>query len=223
MTFPTSPGRESSGEVIEQRLGIRKEIWSQFYGPYNGLPQFTIWPILLRPKSKGWVKLTSANPLEQPEINPNYLSEALDVIVLIDGIKESLRIANSRPMQSLFPIPFATLVPGCESYLTSNQSLQPKESINATLFTDTYLQCMARSLTITAGDYVGTCRMGSDEDSLKVVDSRLKVVGVENLRVVDASVIPEIPSSNINGVAVMIAERGSHFIKFDYRFKHLMI
>ena len=223
MTFPSSPAKEANGDVIEQRLGIKKEIWSQFYAPYSGFPQFTIWPILLKPKSRGWVRLTSAAPLEQPEINPNYLSESNDILVLIEAIKESLRIANSRPMQSLFPIPFATLVPGCESYLTNNQSFQSKESFNETLFTDTYLQCMARSLTITTGDYVGTCRMGSDDENNKVVDSRLKVVGVQNLRVIDASIIPEIPSSNINGVTVMIAERGSHFIKFDYRFRNLII
>ncbi|CAG2104764.1 unnamed protein product, partial [Medioppia subpectinata] len=223
MTSTTSPGRENSGETTEQRNGFKKEVWTQFYGPYSGLAQFTVWPILLRPKSRGWVRLNSPNPSDQPLINPNYLTESSDILVLMEGMKETLKIANSRPLQSLMPIPFVTLVPGCEPYLMNNQSLEAKDTLNTTFFTDPYLQCMARSLTVSTGDYVGTCRMGSDEDRNKVVDSRLKVMGVNNLRVIDASVIPVIPTANTNAVTVMIAERGSHFIKFDYRYKNLIL
>jgi choline dehydrogenase len=222
MMFPSSPGREMNSEVSEQRLGIRKDIWNLFYGPYAGLPQFTIWPIILRPKSRGWVKLKSTNPMDPPLINPNYFSNISDMSVLLEGMKEAFRIANSRPLQNLYAKPFLTLVPGCELYAANDSLIEPKE-LNETLFSDSYLQCMARSLTMTAGDYVGTCRMGSDEDSNRVVNSKLKVIGVRNLRVIDASIIPEIPSSNINAAVVMIGERGSQFIKFDYRNKDLIL
>ena len=222
MVFANSPAKEPKGELIEQKLGIRREIWSQFYGPYVGLPQFTVWPILLKPKSRGRVSLLSANPSDPPEIDTNYLSEASDVLVLMEAMKESLRISNSKPMQMVFAVPFATLVPGCEAYLSLNHSVEAKE-FNETLFTDSYLQCMIRSLTVSAGDYVGTCRMGSEEDANAVVDSRLKVRGVHNLRVIDASVIPQITSSNTNAVTVMIAERASHFVKYEYRYKNLIV
>ena len=69
MVFANSPAKEPKGELIEQKLGIRREIWSQFYGPYVGLPQFTVWPILLKPKSRGRVSLLSANPSDPPEID----------------------------------------------------------------------------------------------------------------------------------------------------------
>ncbi|XP_054166056.1 glucose dehydrogenase [FAD, quinone]-like [Oppia nitens] len=213
MTSTTSPGRETNGDVVEQRIGLKKEVWNQFYGPYSSSPQFTVWPILLRPKSRGWVRLSSANPLDQPLIHTNYLSDSSDLNILVEAMKESMRIVNSKPLQQLSPIPFVTLVPGCEPYLMNNQSVEPKETFNETLFTESYIKCMIKSLTLSTGDYVGTCRMGSDESADKVVDSRLKVIGVNNLRVIDASVIPEIPTATTNAVTVMIAERGSHFAK----------
>ena len=77
---------------------------------------------------------------------------------------------------------------------------------------------MARHLTIPMGDYVGTARMGSDDDLGRVVDSRFRVVGgVEGLRVVDASVVPEIISGGISPVAMLIGERAAEFIKEDLR------
>jgi len=155
-------------------------------------------------------------------INPNYFSDINDMSVLIEAMKEALRISNARPLQNLYTRPYVTLIPGCESYTANDTSIEPKV-YNDILPSDSYLQCVARSLTIAAGDYVGTCRMGSDEDSDRVVDSKFKVVGVRNLRVIDASVIPQIPSSNINAATVMIGERGARFIKFDYRNKDLIL
>lgn len=166
--------------------------------------------------------MSSANPSDPPQIEANYLSEASDVLVLMQAMKEALRIANSRPMQALFAQPLATLVAGCEPYLSANHSTATKD-FDETLFTDSYLQCVIRSLTVSAGDFVGTCRMGSEEASDGVVDSRLKVKGVDHLRVVDASVIPKITSSHTNAVTVMVAERASHLIKFDYRYHNLVI
>lgn len=86
-----------------------------------------------------------------------------------------------------------------------------------TSISDQYLRCMARQLTAPMGDYVGTCRMGADGDSRRVVDARFRVVGIEGLRVVDASVVPEIVSGGIATVAVMLGERAADIIKMDLR------
>ena len=81
-----------------------------------------------------------------------------------------------------------------------------------------YLRCIARQMTAPIGDYVGTCRMGADGDDRRVVDSRFKVVGdIQGLRVIDASVIPEIVTGGIGSVAMMIGERGAEFVKEDLR------
>lgn len=216
--FPSGPGRDTNGKISETRLGIRKDIWKQFYAPYSNFQQFTIWPIILRPKSRGWIRLKSSNAMDAPLINPNYFSETMDLVLLIDAMKEAYRIASSNPLKYINARPFITLVPGCEFYGQQNNSLEEKEE-NEPIFSELYLQCVARSLTTSVGDYVGTCRMGPENDSKSVVNPKLEVIGVKGLRVIDASVIPEIPSANINAIAVMIGERGAQLIKNYYHNK----
>ena len=152
---------------------------------------FAIRTVLVHPESRGMVKLASANPADAPRITQNFLSTEYDRRAL----RTSLRMAREIAAQpSLAPFIAAELAPG------------------AGLQTDAELDAFIRGSAITVHHPAGTCRMGRADDDAAVVDSELRVRGVERLRVVDASVMPDLTGGNINGPVLMIAERAADFI-----------
>ena len=152
---------------------------------------FTIGPTLVAPKSKGFLRLGSADPRRSPVIDPGYLSDpdGEDLRALVEGLRIARDIAGAPP---LAPYRGAELWPG------------PKVRTGAEL------EAYVRSHTGSLYHPVGTCRMG--RESSAVVDSRLRVRGVDGLRVVDASVMPLIPRGNTNAPTIMIAERAAEWI-----------
>ena len=153
-----------------------------------GTDGFTILPTLLQPKSRGFVTLRSKNPKDAPIIQPNFLSEKEDLDVLLKGIKLALRILEQTPFKKY----------------TKTFAPQLNDQSETTL-----IQHIKRSLE-TVYHPVGTCKMGQDE--MAVVSSELKVHGIENLRVVDASIMPKIVSGNTNAPTFMIAEKAADMI-----------
>jgi choline dehydrogenase len=145
---------------------------------------FQVTVMQLQPESRGSVSLTSSNPLDQPALQFNYLSSLGDVADLREGI-ESLRHIVSQP--ALAPYRGAELAPG--------------DSVNDASGLDAYIRGTAKS----THHPCCTCRMGSDGDAVVTPDGR--VHGIEALRVVDASIMPDIPSGNINAATIMIAEK----------------
>lgn len=143
-----------------------------------------------RPESRGQVSLRSADPLQSPRIVSNYLTEPHDVKVLVEGLRMLRDIYRQRA--------FRDLVTG-EEYLPGN-SMQG----------DAELAQFARHKGGTIFHPVGTCRMGTDDAA--VVDARLRVRGVERLRVIDASVMPTLVSANTNAAAIMIGEKGADLV-----------
>jgi choline dehydrogenase len=150
---------------------------------------FTLQVDQLRPASKGHIALNSANPLDKPAAHFNYLSEAHDLQELLEGYRK----INELVMQPAFiafrgdrtdPVPEIKSASEVENWIRQTAS------------TDYHPSC--------------TCRMGNDDDS--VVDTEMKVHGIEGLRVVDASVMPEIISGNLNAPTQMIAARAADFI-----------
>jgi choline dehydrogenase-like flavoprotein len=150
----------------------------------------TIAPTLLTPKSRGRVGLRSADPAAPPRILTNTLSEPEDVAALVAGIKLAREIAGSEPLASTI---VRELKPGPEAS------------------TDEEIEGALRERVEHIYHPVGTCRIGGDDSA--VVDTRLRVHGVEGLRVADASVIPSIPSANTNATVYAIAERAADFIR----------
>ena len=156
----------------------------------HGFSGFSASAAQCRPESRGWVGLRSADPLAPPRIVSNYLTEPHDIKVLVEGLK-MLRDIYAQPA-------FRDLVTGLE-YLPGN-----------TLQSDADLAQFARAKGGTVFHPVGTCRMGSDARA--VVDARLRVQGVQGLRVIDASVMPTMTSANTNAAAILIGEKGADLV-----------
>ncbi len=140
-------------------------------------------------KSRGELKIRSTDPFDQPRIDPNYFAEEIDRKTLVSGLKILRDIYRQRSFRDLWDV---EMVPG------------------ETAQDDTSLWKFARNTGGTVFHCVGTCRMGSDEGS--VLDPQLRVRGVERLRVIDASVMPQITSANTNATSLMIGERGAALV-----------
>ncbi|KAF0249359.1 MAG: choline dehydrogenase [bacterium] len=148
---------------------------------------FTIGPTLLKPKSLGYLKLNPLNIYQAPLIDPCYLTEPQDLKVLIAGVKLAQEIAQTKAFQ-----------PYCGSFYGTK------------LNNDSDIVQYIRNTIETLYHPTGTCKMGTD--LMAVVDSNLRVHGIENLRVIDGSIIPEITSGNTNAPIIMIAEKAADFI-----------
>jgi choline dehydrogenase-like flavoprotein len=166
----------------------------RFGEPLHPFPAFTASVCNLRPTSRGFVRIKGPDPHQAPAIQPNYLSTPEDHRVAIDSLRLARRIAGGRALAPYHPEEF---VPGPH------------------LQSDAELLAAAGDVGTTIFHPVATCRMGRADDPGAVVDPRLRVRGLDGLRVVDASVMPTITSGNTNAPAIMIAERGSDMILED--------
>ncbi|MGU3782453.1 GMC family oxidoreductase [Burkholderia metallica] len=153
---------------------------------------------LLRPKSRGTVKLRSADPVDAPLIDPAFLAHADDLDVLVDGYKLTRRLMAA---------------PAMSAFVTEDTFASRSTS-------DDDIRALLRERTDTVYHPVGTCRMGND--ALAVVDAQLRVRGTEGLRVVDASIMPTLVGANTNAPTIMIGEKASDMIRGITRFPAAM-
>ena len=148
--------------------------------------------VLLRPESRGEVTLASTDPLAHPRISQNLLSTDNDWQTLRKGIRIFRDLAR-RP--ELAPFISGEIAPG------------------PNVTTDAQLEAFTRKTAVTAHHPCGTCKMGPTSDRMAVVDSDLRVIGVDGLRVVDASVFPDLVGGNINAPVIMVAEKAADIIR----------
>ncbi|MBT5497714.1 MAG: choline dehydrogenase, partial [Alphaproteobacteria bacterium] len=151
----------------------------------------------MRPESRGYVEAKSADPHEQPAINPNYMAEDRDRRTVIAGLRKVREWFNTPALKQYL---VAETFPGIDVQ-TDDEFLAYAREIGSTVF---HATC--------------SCKMGSDP--LAVVDDRLCVHGMEGLRVIDASVMPAVTSTNTNAPTIMIAEKGADMIKEDAQRRH---
>jgi len=151
---------------------------------------FTFGSVGLTPRSRGYLALRSRDPQQAPSLRPNYLEHPEDIEILIEGVKLARKLAQARAFD---PYRGIEVLPGPE--VQSDQEI------------DAFIRKSA-----TSGYHpIGTCKMGND--AMAVVDSNLRVRGVEGLRVVDVSIMPTLVRGHTNATAIMIAEKAADLIK----------
>ncbi|XP_055933565.1 glucose dehydrogenase [FAD, quinone]-like [Argiope bruennichi] len=189
-------------EFPEQQVGFKPEVYEAIYGPYENNSMFICLSQHLHPRSRGIVLLNTTNPYDPPIIDPNYFADPDDIRPIVEGMKTCQKIATSESMQKVGAKPFETLFPGCEQFYGND---------------DSYFTCIARGAVVTLSHPVGTAKMGDPRDPTTVVDPLLRVKGIQGLRVVDASVMPTLPSGNTNIPTIMIAEKAADIIKQTFQ------
>jgi choline dehydrogenase len=162
--------------------------------PPHPFPGVTLSACMLRPDSRGRIQIGSADPLARPNIHAGYLSAESDQRLAIQMVRKMREIASQAPLSSFIV-----------------QEHEPGESQQS----DAEILDWVRRRAGSIFHPVGTCSMGLHTDPLSVVDSRLRVHGVQGLRVVDGSVMPHIVSGNTNAPIIMLAEKAADLIRQD--------
>jgi choline dehydrogenase-like flavoprotein len=197
---PSQLGAFTKSDPTLDRANIQYHVQplslDKFGEPLHPFPAFTASVANIRPTSRGALTLKSADPSQAPAIKPNYLSTPEDRRVAADSIRVTRNIVAQPALQRYAPVEY---LPGTSARSEDEAALEKAAGdIGTTIFHP-----------------VGTARMGRDDDPRAVVDARLRVIGLESLRVIDASVMPSITSGNTNSPTMMIAEKGAAMIVED--------
>jgi choline dehydrogenase-like flavoprotein len=199
---PSQLGAFTRSDPHQERPNIQFHVQplslDKFGDPLHDFPAFTTSVANLRPTSRGHVRLRSTDPADKPAIQPNYLSTPEDKQVAVDSVRVARRIVAQPALQRFKPV----------EYL-------PGEQVRSD--DDAALAKAAGDIGTTIFHPVGTAKMGRKDDVMAVVDERLRLIGLENVRVIDASVMPTITSGNTNSPTIMIAEKGAMMIREDAR------
>jgi len=166
--------------------------------PGDGLHSFSAFTsstCQLRPESRGNIELKSPNPIDYPAIHANYLSSTVDQEVAVAGMRWSRKFAETNTLRTLI-----------------SEELHP----GLTATTDEQLLDAGRNLAQSIYHPTSTCKMGPSSDPMAVVDERLRIHGLNRIRVVDASIMPTLISGNTNAPTIMIAEKAAEMILEDH-------
>lgn len=177
---------------------IEKELFSSIHNTSVTPEGFSVAIFLLHGKSRGSLKLKSKDPFDYPIIDPNYLADPDDVQTFVKGINAVRELLNTKALKSIGTEFWNKPFSGCaRKKFDSND----------------YWKCMVRHLAGTVYHPTATCKMGNEHDKEAVVDTKLRVKGTDGLRVVDASIMPELVSGNTMAPTYMIAEKASDIIR----------
>jgi choline dehydrogenase len=195
---PSQLGLFTRSDPDQERANLQYHVQplslDKFGDPLHKFPAFTASVANLRPTSRGTVRLRSRDAAEPPLIKPNYLSTDEDRRIAVNAIRLTRRIAAQPALAPFHP---AEYLPGASVPDDDEQALvKAAGDVGTTIFHP-----------------IGTAKMGLASDPLMVVDSELRVAGIERLRVVDASVMPTITSGNTNAPTMMIAEKGAALLR----------
>jgi choline dehydrogenase-like flavoprotein len=186
---------DPSQERANIQFHIQPLSLDRFGTPLHPFPAITVSPCNLRPTSRGHVRITSGDLEAAPRIKPNYLSTDEDRRIAADALRLTRRLMRQPALSPYHPEEFR---PGPAVSDSDADLVQAAGDIGTTIFHP-----------------VGTAKMGLASDAGAVVDARLRVHGLQNLRVIDASVMPTITSGNTNTPTIMIAARGAAMVLDD--------
>lgn len=198
---PSQLGIFTRSDPHQERANIQFHVQplslDKFGDPLHRFPAVTVAPCNLRPTSRGSIHIRSADPTDKPIIAPNYLATEEDRQVAADSLRVTRRLMRQ---PALAPYRPEEVLPGPVIGDDADSLARAAGDIGTTIFHP-----------------VGTAKMGLASDPTAVVDERLRVIGIDRLRVADASVMPTITSGNTNTPTLMIAEKGARMILEDRR------
>lgn len=201
LLFVSGSIHSDNGRGVRKGLRITDEVYNTVYKPIENREAWSIWPIIQSPKSVGRLTLTSKDPFVPPKLEPNFFSHPADIEILLEGIKHAINVSKTEPFLAYNSRLHDIKIPGCEFYEFNS---------------DDYWRCAIKYLPSMMNHEIGTVKMGPKTDPYAVVDSRLRVYGIKNLRVVDASIMPSMPIGHVNAGIFMIGEKAADMIKQDW-------
>lgn len=196
LVFIPSAFNTDAGVLLRKTFAVGDELYDYTYREIDGVDSFSIWPMLMYPKSQGIVRLKDGNPFNQVRIWHNFYSEGVDIAMMVEGIKKAVQIAKAPSFRKYGSILHRTPFPQCKQYAFGS---------------DDYWACAVRTMTTTWHHQCCTNRMG------QVVDYNLRVRGIKRLRIVDTSVFPEIPGAHTQAPTYMLAEKAADIIKAEWK------
>ncbi|KAF6027440.1 hypothetical protein EB796_014239 [Bugula neritina] len=205
------PLQDDPNDDINQQLNKMQNLKPntvKAYGEHNTKRVgFLATACVLHPQSRGAVSLASADPLQRPIINPNFLSETRDRVVLKAGLRHIRDLVKTRAISSLGGYTLDSKYPTRER-IAPDADPESEEYLEELM--EHFGQCIWHP--------AGSCKMGAEGDTSAVVDPQLRVQGgIQGLRVVDNSIMPHLTSGNTNAPAIMIGEKGSDLILQSYK------
>lgn len=194
----TPPGLSNMIDIFEKH-GFNDEVHKKFLKMNDGKFVLIAFSVLLQPQSSGKILLATKNPFDKPLIYPNYFKNPEDMATIIRSWKQYLlKLDGTKSFQQTgFKLEWLD-IDACKEFTPAS---------------DEHLECTIRQITFSLYHPIGTVKMGPKNDPTAVVDPELRVYKVKGLRVIDASIMPNIVRGNTNAPAIMIGEKGADMIK----------
>lgn len=198
LLFASGSLHSDNGSVLKTALKITDKVYNTVFKPIENLDAWSIWPIVQYPRSVGRLTLQSKDPFQPPKMDPNFFDHPADLEIILEGVKHAINISKTEAFQAYGSKLHDIKMPGCESFEFAS---------------DNYWRCAIKYLPSMMNHEIGTAKMGPKTDPYAVVDPQLRVYGIKGLRVIDAAIMPTIPSGHANAVIYMIGEKGADMIK----------
>ncbi|XP_072934517.1 glucose dehydrogenase [FAD, quinone]-like [Epargyreus clarus] len=199
-----SDGGPGGSRSVRRGMRINENVFNGAFGSIDNTDTWSTFPMLLHPKSVGYLELKDDNPYSHPRLYGNYLTDPKDAATFVAAIRHVQELVQTEPFQRWGTRLHPARYPACESL---------------TMDSDEYWECAVRTLTATLHHQVATCRMGPTGDPKAVVDPELRVHGINRLRVVDTSVIPRTISAHTSAPGFLVGYKAADLIRNTWGIK----